>query len=857
MLSFIGRMANPFASVTREEIRASTHRESFARWLPYLAYDPERGLYVNRDGTAGFIFESPPLPAADSNTLRSLSGMLELIPPHGILSVTLLSFPYLDPIVERYARIKKRTKENPVLAGAIERYAEHLKHWTNGIPHLLGTPLRHFHLTFALKVPVSDEKDLEALAELKTAFRETLRGAHLVPQEFGPESLIHTLFLLLNGRPEPNLRWDPGRPLYDHLILSQTPVEVKKGKLRIGPSIFRAVTFKQVASEISLLKLGELFGGSRGPIDDANQIPSHFLYTVFFVNDPGVGNRLRSKAFLFKKQVEKEDSIITRFIGEYAREYLRAVNELEKGAKYLYAVPTFWVWHTDDKTCENAAKRFARIATSHGFVPQEESEWIAPLIPLFIASLPFGFYNRNNNLHNLDRHFLAKTNQVANLLPVAVDYSGGGEPHLILISRKGQLVPFDPFDPVARNKNVCVMGTTGGGKSFFLNLYVLSLFASGAVVWIFDIGYSYRKLCNLVKGKYIDLGEENISLNPFSLVPEGDDHESRNERIHHLDAIAALYGTMAYSRSKDEPDNVEANLLRHAVRWAWEKEGRKADLDLVWVYLAKFPEYVGPELEEICDEASSCREDIALRAHRLAYALSEWTTSGDYGRWFNGPATVDLFSDPFVVLELEKIKRIPPLLKALTLTGLNAATANLYLLDRSVPKVLLFEECGVTLVETGGGAQELFANVVEEAYRRARKFNGSTATVFQSPMDLERIGKVGPVILGNSEFLFFLPSDQYREAIEKGILPLKGAENLLSSISSAKPRYSELGIKTPYGLGVVRVVADGFLYWTCTSDPEEWSKAEKLAREKGDLLAALTELADLRDHQMEQFLRGA
>lgn len=123
-------------------------------------------------------------------------------------------------------------------------------------------------------------------------------------------------------------------------------------------------------------------------------------------------------------------------------------------------------------------------------------------------------------------------------------------------------------------------------------------------------------------------------------------------------------------------------------------------------------------------------------------------------------------------------------------------------------------------------------------------------------MDLERIGKVGPVILGNSEFLFFLPSEQYQEAIEKGILPFKGAESLLSSVSSARPRYSELGIKTPYGLGVVRVVADGFLYWMCTSDPEEWARVEALAREKGDLLSAITDLADRRDREMDKFLRG-
>jgi len=854
MLSFIGRIANPFASVTRDEIREATRRYPFARWLPYLAYDPERGLYMNRDGTAGFILETSPLPGADEQVVRNLTGILDSLPPGGVLSVTLLSFPYLDPLVEQYRALKTRAAENELLAGAVERYASRLKKWNRGIPHLLGTPLRNFRLLFAFKVPVEDEKDLEDLSDLKTAFREGLRGAHLVPQEFGPGELIHTLFVLFNGRAEPNLYWDPGRPLYDHLLLSETAVEVERERLFVGPSKFRALTFKQVPADVNVFKMSELFGGDRGPIDDGNQIPSHFFYTVFFVHDPGVANTIRSKAFMFKKQVQGEDSLITRFIGEYAQEHLWAVNEIEKGAKFLYAVPVFWFWDEDDSKCVSAVKRAKRIMSSKGFVPQEETDI---LLPLFIASLPFGFYHEGGNLEGLDRHFLARTDQVTNLLPLVLDYCGGGKPHIVFISRKGQFVPFDPFDKAATNKNVCVMGTTGSGKSFFLNLYALSMYASGAVCWIFDLGYSYRKLCKLLKGRYIDIGETELSLNPFSLVPEGSDPESESERMHHLDAIAALYGTMAYSHSGGNATDTEANILRGAVRWAWREFGTSADVDKVYTYLARFTEFAKDELEEICPDESSCRADLTRTAQTLAFNLTEWTSRGSYGKFFNGSATIDFFtSDAFVVLEMERIKRAKPLLRAVTLTCLNAATATLYLLDRNIPKVLLFDECGVTLVETGGGAFNLFAEVVEEAYRRARKFNGATVTVFQGPLDLERIGNVGPVIIGNCSFLFFLPSDQYAEAVEKKILPLKGAEALLSSISSAGSRYRELGIKSPYGLGVVRVVADGFLYWVCTSDAEEWARAEALAREKGSLIDALTELADRRDRDLETFLQG-
>ncbi|AEH45814.1 sex pilus assembly protein [Thermodesulfatator indicus DSM 15286] len=854
MLSFIGRVANPFASVTVDEIEKATTRYTLSRWLPYLAYDPEKGIYINRDGTAGFILETSPLPGADEQIIQNLTGILDSLPQESVLSVTLLSFPALDPEIEQYEKLKTRVSENPLLEETIKRYAGHLKKWTKGIPHLLGTPLRRFRLLFSFKAPFRDEKNLEDIQDFKTVVREGLKGAYLFPEEFSPERLLYTFFVLFNGRTEPNLYWDPLRPLYDHLILSETSVEVERDKLKIGPLNYRALSFKQVASDVNVFKMSELFGGNRGSLDDSNQIPVHFLYTVFFVNDPDVANTIRSKAFLFKRQVEKEDSLITRFIGEYAQEHLWAVNEIEKGEKFLYAVPIFWFWDEDDSKCISAIKRAKRMISSKGFVPQEEKDI---LLPLFISSLPFGFYHEGANLERIDRHFLARSDQVANLLPVIVDYCGGGKPHIVFISRKGQFVPFDPFDKAATNKNICVMGTSGGGKSFLMNLYVLSMYAAGAACWIFDVGYSYRKLCKLLNGRYIDLGEENLSLNPFSLVPEGSDPESESERMHHLDTIAALYGCMIYSHTGGNATDTEANILRGAVRWAWREFGKSADVDKVYLYLTRFTDLAKDELEEICPDESTCRSDLVHAAQNLAFNLTEWTGKGSYGRFFNGPASFDFFSsEAFVVLEMERIKRIKPLLRAVTMTCLNAATATLYLLERSIPKVLLFDECGVTLVESGGGAHNLFGEVVEEAYRRARKFNGSTITVFQGPLDLERIGAAGQAIIGNSSFLFMLPSDQYNEAIEKQILPFKEAGGLLSSISSARPRYTEIGIKSPYGLGIIRVVADGFLYWLCTSDADEWAHVEALAREKGSLISTLRELADKRDHEMEKFLKN-
>ncbi|MCI1756269.1 MAG: hypothetical protein LKM31_11090, partial [Sphingobium sp.] len=49
------------------------------------------------------------------------------------------------------------------------------------------------------------------------------------------------------------------------------------------------------------------------------------------------------------------------------------------------------------------------------------------------------------------------------------------------------------------------------------NLCQQYLRAQNALIRIIDIGGSYRKLCTLCSGRYIDIGEEQLVLNPFDL----------------------------------------------------------------------------------------------------------------------------------------------------------------------------------------------------------------------------------------------------------------------------------------------------------------------------------------------------
>src|SRR3546814_14895485 len=112
------------------------------------------------------------------------------------------------------------------------------------------------------------------------------------------------------------------------------------------------------------------------------------------------------------------------------------------------------------------------------------------------------------------------------LFPFTPLFRSGDRPALLYVGRKGQLVTLDLFDPRINNYNFVVAAESGAGKSFLLNDLCRQYYAQNALIRIIDIGGSYRKLCTLCSGRYIDVGEERLVLNPFDLGLALEDRKS-------------------------------------------------------------------------------------------------------------------------------------------------------------------------------------------------------------------------------------------------------------------------------------------------------------------------------------------
>ncbi len=500
-------------------------------------------------------------------------------------------------------------------------------------------------------------------------------------------------------------------------------------------------------------------------------------------------------------------------------------------SRFVSVIPTLWVFGRDRHQAREMAARAKRLWESEPlpWMVQEES-YLNPI--LLAASLPFGLYPERRTVRMLQRDFRVPVRAGVLMSPIQTDFRGGGRPALLYTGRKGQLITLDLFDPRINNYNFIVSAESGAGKSFLLNNLCQQYFAQNALIRIIDIGGSYKKLCTLCSGRYIDLGEEHLVLNPFDLglALDGDDRESA------ISMAVSIVAEMANAGTRKGVTTSEWNLLKSAVQWAIESGRAEAGIDAVREWLGSYPANTVSDLDRV--------DHLVPTARELAFNLRDFGSDGAYGHYFNGPSTFDISNDEFVVLELERLKAMPDLFNVVVMVVINAVTQELYLSARDRPRFVLCDEAAQFMTREEGQDLSRLAEAISQGYRRARKYRGSFGIILQSMNDLLLFGGTGQVILENAATRFLLQGSTYDKAVENKILDYSGfVLDLLKSVRNNKPNYSEVFIDSPLGLGIARLVVDPFSYWINTSAPEDVAAFEALVRAGRSPLEAVCDLA--------------
>ncbi len=817
MISLLGKIGlGSGAHLKQADLERMTNRHPLSAYLNYLAYDYNLDIYLNQDCSLGMLWECTPLTFAGPKALTSLEGLFRAgLPKGSVLQLILHADSHIVPILEAYR--ESRTLDDIIVRTSTDQIIDFMEQGRRGLATCSNIPVRNFRLFVAVKLPGDmpdapnpedfiDRERAKPLQDIKRQLTETLKAALLSPRSMQPGDLLEWARRLFNHYPaeypEHNFTsYNDTVPLRKQILNADTIVKEKGDHLQVGDNFFCCTTPKIIPTEVDPLQTNTLFGGIWGLVSDMDQIKTGFLYTLNILFEQGLETRIHAKCNLLLNQ--QAVGSLSPLLRRKQEEHLEATDALEHGVKFVRIIPILLVWDQDLEGARESCTRARRIWEDNGYVMQQDT-FILKI--LFLSALPFGLYTTGRNVDNLERDFIAPVPSVTPLLPVQGDFAGtGGVPKLIFTGRKGQLVSLDFFAKGAPNHNTVCCATTGSGKSFLVNFLAFNYYACGSLVRIIDIGGSYKKIANMLGARYLDFQPgATVCLNPFTSIQEPEEE---------LKSVTAVFAQMAYSNSDtDKCDDTELNMIRNAVRWAWQQKGQEADADTVYAFLAEFPEVPAADFDSMSDNPA-----LVEVARKLAFNIREFTSHGFHGKFFTGPSTFDIHRDAFVVLELENLKIQPDLYRVVTLLVLNAVTQDLYLSDRSRSRLIIFDEAWQFL-----GKAAMLGPVINEGYRRARKYNGSFMIITQSILDLDSFGEVGRVINGNSAFKIYLESSDFDQARKQGLIEYDDfVLQLLKSVKSNPPKYSEVFFDTPFGLGVARLVVNDYDYFIYTSKPAE------------------------------------
>jgi conjugal transfer ATP-binding protein TraC len=162
-------------------------------------------------------------------------------------------------------------------------------------------------------------------------------------------------------------------------------------------------------------------------------------------------------------------------------------------------------------------------------------------------------------------------------MPLIADFKGSPQ-GMLLPTYRHQLAYVDTFDnkhlPIT-NFNFVTVGSTGSGKSLLNQWRLLSGLAQGEKIFVIDLGESYKHLCELVGGTY--LNASNITLNPFTLFDFEGQIEVDGKVIKNYTQIRDLLAIMASPH--EELSSIQNDYLLDVVLACWKKYGQRTCMD--------------------------------------------------------------------------------------------------------------------------------------------------------------------------------------------------------------------------------------------------------------------------------------
>ncbi|HWK55729.1 MAG TPA: TraG family conjugative transposon ATPase [Parapedobacter sp.] len=420
--------------------------------------------------------------------------------------------------------------------------------------------------------------------------------------------------------------------------------------------------------------------------------------------------------------------------------------------------------------------------------------------------------------------------------------------------RQGVPVSIDPADLPMRtgrinNRSKFTLGPSGSGKSFYMNALVEQYCRYNMDVIIVDTGDSYSGLCSYYRGKYITYTEEKpISMNPFAISQK----EFNLEKKDFLKTLIALLWKGADGQLSQIEDTVLSNVLSsYYYEYFWldpgpENPSRSAKLDFDSFYT-----YSVGRIREITEQ-----ESITFDLDEYRYVLRKFHSGEEFGTVLNEDADSSLFSERFIVFEIDNLKENKVLFPIVTLIIMDVFLQKMRH-RTSQRKALIIEEAWKAI------ASPLMAGYILYLYKTVRKFWGEVIVVTQELGDILGNPIVKDSIIANSDTICLLDQAKFREnydAIAKLLSITETERRKIFTVNQldnkdGRGRFKEVYIRRGTTGEVYGVEVSIYQYLCYTTEKPEKNAVQTYVRAHGDYQSGLE--AFVTDMQASGLALGA
>ena len=339
--------------------------------------------------------------------------------------------------------------------------------------------------------------------------------------------------------------------------------------------------------------------------------------------------------------------------------------------------------------------------------------------------------------------------------------------------QNNSLIVIDRFDSAKyKNPNMCVLGTSGAGKSFFVKLMLLRNRYMGISQFVIDPEGEYNKICNELDGTFIKFGSNNgeyinimdIRENSFS-----DSEEKAGYLNNKLAKLKAFFSMLFNDISHEEEIYLEDKIIE-----CYQKKGITFNDNSLYkeddgkVRLKK--EFKNSEDMPILEDLYEILISDEMTKN-LALKLKPYI-NGSLS-FFNHHTNIDL-KNKLVIADISKLEeKIIPIGMFLIIDIFWDRIKQ----NKGEKKIIYIDEIWRLI---GGTGNLETAEFIYKIFKTIRKYGGAATAITQDVSDFFSLedGKYGKAVINNSALKFILQLEEEDIKILKEILKVSEEEIL-------------------------------------------------------------------------------